>query len=312
MKRLGFAVLVAGIVLGTLMEAVPAAAQATEAQQACDQGTMAYERGQLEKAQSGYQKALKANGSASCATTGLTKVTTAMHGEEKLCAEGKQLTKGGEKEEARKRYAKALELNVESQCVESGLAASKKEKSTKDEVSEWSDLIPKISLALGTAIVAFFAFAGFILIAIAAVRRLIQPSLAIKPFSDGALEKDKVGAAVAALVEEELTDLARQSEAAGDGYQLDLVVANVELLARMKTCRRPSAAWRTSPSSNSSWRCSQWSTGCSASEVSSPKANSCRKERGARGSPWPCTGTTSCALGGCAGKPLHPSPSQGY
>jgi tetratricopeptide (TPR) repeat protein len=107
----------------------------------------------------------------------------------------------------------------------------KDEQRTGDWLDEWSARVPKVLLALGGLAVAVFVIVGFCLLVYAAAIRLVRPSLVIKPFVDTGVEA-KVGSVVAALVEEQLVDLARKGQQSGDAYQLDLVVANVELLAR--------------------------------------------------------------------------------
>ncbi len=57
-----------------------------------------------------------------------------------------------------------------------------------------------------------------------------RASLVVRAFVDNAVEP-KVGAAVSALVEEQLLRLARAERRARDGYDIDLVVAHVELLS---------------------------------------------------------------------------------
>jgi len=98
-------------------------------------------------------------------------------------------------------------------------------------VDEWSGRLPKVILALGSLALAAFVVLGFALLVITAARRLFRPSLTIKPFADTGVEA-KVGAVVAALVERKLIDLSRKGRRSGDAFQLDLVIANVELLAR--------------------------------------------------------------------------------
>lgn len=119
---------------------------------------------------------------------------------------------------------------VMSQPAE-GEAKQDDEQSTGDWVDEWSARVPRVLLALGGLAVAVLVIVGFCLLAYAAAIRLLRPSLAIKPFVDTGVGA-KVGSVVAALVEEQLVDLARKGQQSGDAYQLDLVVANVELLAR--------------------------------------------------------------------------------
>ena len=61
---------------------------------------------------------------------------------------------------------------------------------------------------------------------------LRKATLAVRPFADTALDK-KVGSAFGGLVEEQLIDFWQtRQRARDDGYNLDLVVANVELLAQ--------------------------------------------------------------------------------
>jgi hypothetical protein len=98
-------------------------------------------------------------------------------------------------------------------------------------VDEWSARLPKVILALGSLALSAFVLLGFALLVVSAARRLFRPSLTIKPFADTGVEA-KVGAVVAALVERKLIDLSRKGRRSGDGFQLDLVIANVELLAR--------------------------------------------------------------------------------
>jgi tetratricopeptide (TPR) repeat protein len=219
---------------GVLLLAGAVAAQAapsghsTAEEGGCAQAEAARERGQLEAARSAYLEVLAGNRQSECATRGLDEVAAASRAEDRLCAEGKALAKGGEDAEARQRYVAALEENVDSECAAAGLSPAGKD--LRDRLEEWSDFVVKLLPALGAVILALLLGIGAVLLVLTVVMRLLRTSLRIEPFLDGAVEP-KVGSAVASLVETQLLDLSRQRGGPKDAYKLDLVVADVELLA---------------------------------------------------------------------------------
>jgi len=221
MKRVG--TLLGAIVVLVLATLGSNAAGAPATGASCPGAKAALERGQLEAARDEYLDVLASEAGSECAERGLRETTTATRAEQRLCAEGKALADSGDAEEAQQRYVNALAENVNSECATEGLKPPPG-KSLMDRVGEWSALLPKVLLGL-------FVGLGAIGLVVVSVKRFRNPSLVIKPFADGGVET-KVGVAVAGLVEAELIDLSERGKGSGDRFQLDFVVANVELLAR--------------------------------------------------------------------------------
>ncbi|MDQ2631782.1 MAG: tetratricopeptide repeat protein [Actinomycetota bacterium] len=215
-----------------LLFAPPAVAVALEADSSpmpsgCSAGDAALDQAKLGKAQKAYLDALESEPGLSCAVAGLNEVTRATRAEERLCAEGKALADKKLSEESRQSYVGALRLNVDSECAAKGLTPPADD---KKEFEEWVDLIPKALLALGALLLAgLLALAAIYLLWIT-VNHVLRPSLRIKPFLDDGVEP-KVGAATASMVETRLHELSGHKGDPETGYQLDLVVADVELFA---------------------------------------------------------------------------------
>ena len=99
-----------------------------------------------------------------------------------------------------------------------------------DRITDAADLVPKLAVAIGALLlvglgaVVLFAFLK------TTWRRMTRASLVVRIFQDGAVES-KVGAGVAGLIEERLIGALRRRAHAPDGFDLDLVVTDVELLA---------------------------------------------------------------------------------
>lgn len=185
--------------------------------------------GHLDQAKSQYLDVLNADPSSRCATAGLIQVSKSEHSEKRLCAQGDRLKEAGKTNEAEARYAKALGENVDSVCAKEGLKPAESDDGFWNGVGDVVDYAPKVPKALGAIfgiLLAAFAVLG---LARAVWVRWRRASLVVKPFADGAAEP-KVGAGVAALLEQKLIAL-RRREPVGDGYDLDFVVADVELLA---------------------------------------------------------------------------------
>ncbi len=189
----------------------------------CASAQASLERGQATQARDEYLELISGDESPPCAVAGLRATASTLSAETRLCAEGEALAKSGDNEAAQKRYVAALAKNVESECATTGLKPAAG-KSLKDRIVEWSELIPKLLIAV-------FSLLGVLLLAYVAAKRWRHPSLVIKPFGNGGAEPE-VGTAVAGLVEEELISLSEQGQGFEDGFELDFVVANVELLAR--------------------------------------------------------------------------------
>lgn len=187
-------------------------------------------RRQLDKAKEAYLKVLAADQATECAVDGLTRVTNAQIDAEALCDRAARAKKANRPDVADELYAAALAKDVGSECARKGLTAPAKTSSAWKDfwggVGDAVDFLPKIPDAL----------AGLIglLALVATVFWLVwrrRPSLVVRAFSGEAVDL-KVGAGIAALVEERLLSVARIAERTGDvTYDLDLVVADVDLLA---------------------------------------------------------------------------------
>jgi tetratricopeptide (TPR) repeat protein len=196
----------------------------------CAAADAALQRADLGKARQDYLDVLASEPSSRCALDGLNEVTAATRGEERLCAEGKAFAEAGKSEESRQAYAAALRLNLESECASKGLAPPSKD---KEKFEEWVDLIPKALLALGGILAAGLLALAVLYLLWVTGRHLLRPSLRIDPFLDDGIEP-KVGAAVAAMVGTRLHELSSDKGKPEDGYQLDLVGADIELFAADK------------------------------------------------------------------------------
>jgi tetratricopeptide (TPR) repeat protein len=151
----------------------------------------------------------------------------------RLCSQGKVLASEGDGNAAKQRYLAALRLDADSECAVAGLAPPEKGsdagKSWVATANDWIEQHLKfLGLVLGTVLIGF----AFVLIG-ALVWRRHKPSLSVEAFEDGAIEP-KVGSTVAALVEKRLLDVFRVHRAASEEPQLDVVAADVEILAANK------------------------------------------------------------------------------
>lgn len=219
---------------GSHTGATTAPGQAASQPAGCAEAAAALERGELEQAREKYLGALATAGSESCAAEGLRTIVRTNRAEARLCAEAKVLAATGEDAAARRRYTAALRLDAGSECAKTGLSPAKKPEtdSEKNSLEKASDAAANALKLVGSVAVALFVALGFILTLILLVRRR-KASLTVEPFTDGGVEP-KVGATVAALVEKHLTELSRGGRRADDSYLLDVVVADVELLATNK------------------------------------------------------------------------------
>jgi tetratricopeptide (TPR) repeat protein len=184
-----------------------------------------------------YLDVVAANGPQACAVEGLKAITTASRTESKLCAEGKLLAEEGKTKAAQRHYVAALRVNAASKCAEAGLTpAPQPEKSEKDKKSWLEQAVDDVTNALklfGAIAIALLVLVGIGLVFLLFFRRR-KASLSIESFSDGGVEP-KIGSTVAALVERSLTDLSRRGRRSNDSYVLDLVVADLELMATNKS-----------------------------------------------------------------------------
>lgn len=222
--------LLALLCLGVVATPAASSGQAPDAA-ACASADAALDEGKLEQARKDYLDLLASTPSSRCAAQGLQVVTLAAHAEARLCGEGKALAEGNYPLEARRLYVAALAKNVESACATAALGVSKKtEKEEKRWLESWSSEATNVDTLFGSIAVGALVLLGAVFLLKTLWRRSRRPSLAVEPFADGAVEP-KVGGLVAGMVEERLIGLARQGKRVGDGYLLDLVNADVELLA---------------------------------------------------------------------------------
>lgn len=102
-----------------------------------------------------------------------------------------------------------------------------------DDVVVWSIDAAGVApeLIQGVAVVVLYAIGllALFLVALTMWKRMRRVSLVVRTFSDGAVEP-KVGPGVAALVEERLVGALRRKQQVRDGYGLDLVITDVDLL----------------------------------------------------------------------------------
>lgn len=229
-----FAVGVVCLALSTATAAATTEPPSTSPAAVCATAKSALERGQLEEARDGYMDVLASDPQAGCAIAGLREVTKAVRAEERLCKEGANLAKGGEeqKAEARQRYAAAMGKNADSSCAAKGLGLSGKEDADdgKNGLAHAEEDVGNLVSLLGKALIALLVLLGIIVLAWSLLKRWRNPSLAVEAFSDGAVDA-KVGSAVAALTEKRLIELSRRGRKPNDPYQLDVAVADVELVA---------------------------------------------------------------------------------
>jgi len=190
----------------------------------CAAGDASMRDGQLDQAVDAYLEALRAD--AACADAKLRAAAAAKRLEARLCAEGDDRAELGKDGEAQRKYVDALNVNVASDCAREGIAARPESKSRG---ARFFDYLPEFPIHLGSlALMLLVAFALFGLVRSLFLRKA---SLVIKPFADEAVNP-KVGTAFAGLIEEQLVSVWRMRQGLrDDGYILDLVVADVELLS---------------------------------------------------------------------------------
>ena len=232
MARVWLAALAA---FAALAYAGPAGAHAgseTPVVQACDKAGAYLTQGRLATARDAYLKALT-KPAAPCVVSGLVAVYAAVRREAAYCAAGDAFAKAGEDDEARRQYAQAVMQNTSSDCGLEGLGASSGSKSfwdrSRDGAHRFVDYLPSFPIQLGSLLLMVVFAIGLALIRSAVLRKA---SLVVRPFEDRALDQ-RVGSAFSGLVEEQLVRFWQtRQRARDDGYNLDLVVANVELLAQ--------------------------------------------------------------------------------
>jgi tetratricopeptide (TPR) repeat protein len=214
-----------------LFASAAAASGASAADPACARGASALERANPTAAETAYRAVLEGEPESRCAIAGLGEVTTQVHEEEKLCAEAKVAAAKEETEVAKKMYADALALNTDSECATSGLkpAAATEEKEAKTGAEKYESNLKAVFASIGLWLVAVLVAIGVLLLVVFFWRRR-RASLLVEAFGDESAGA-KVGAVMAGLIRKRLSDLsARRSQSSGQ-YKLDLVVADVELLA---------------------------------------------------------------------------------
>lgn len=168
-----------------------------------------------------------------CATAGLRATDEALDRDARLCAEGAALDAAKRNDDADGRYVEALKSNVDSKCAAAGLAPKK-------ESTGVAGVIDDVGSFLGGApswppvLIGIAAGLGVVFLVGYSLLRAFKSSLVVKGFAHDAVGSDqKVGAGVAALVEQKLGETARRERrTADDDYHLDAVVADVELLAQ--------------------------------------------------------------------------------
>ena len=234
MVRPGLVFLVASALLPAtiLASAEPVSASPSAS---CATADSALEGGLVEEARDSYMDVLASDPNAACAIEGLREVTHALRAEKRLCEEGQRLAKGGEAQqvEARQRFAAAMRENAASSCAEKGLGLASDGGGPDDDkngLAHAEEDVSNFLAIVGKALLALVVLAGVIALAWSVWRRFRKPSLAIEPFSDNAVDV-KVGSAVAALTEKRLVELSRRGRKSNDPYQLDVAVADVELMA---------------------------------------------------------------------------------
>jgi tetratricopeptide (TPR) repeat protein len=218
----------AGVVGAFFVTVHPARAQGSDA---CVEGQRQLTLHQLEKARDAFLDVLANDEKSPCAASGLAKVRVAEHREAQLCTQGGTLSESGLDDAAQAKYVEALGENVVSKCATKGLSGL-------DDTGLWGgvdDVVgyaPKITAALaaaGAVLLVPLIVGGVLLIGVLLWSRR-RRSLTVRDFQDGSVTA-KVGSAVTALVQQRLVGLERSAARATPEYDLDLVVADVELLA---------------------------------------------------------------------------------
>jgi len=102
-----------------------------------------------------------------------------------------------------------------------------------DDVITWTvdaaAVVPGIAEGVAISVLYGIVLLALVLVALTMWKRMRRVSLVVRAFTDGAVEP-KVGAAIAALIEERLVGSLRRKEQVRDGYELDLVITDVDLL----------------------------------------------------------------------------------
>ena len=220
----GAALLVAASVWFLIMPVASPAAQPSPSA-VCEPADSLLHRREVDTARDAYLDILDNNGP-QCAIDGLEAVAAATSREDRFCAEGAKLAANNQDDEAVRAYAAALHENIESECALEGLAPPQGHDSWWERFPGYLPQFP-IHLA-AVLLMALVAFAAASVVASLISRRT---SLVVRPFADTAVTPS-VGAAFGGLVEQELISVWRtEQRVRDDGYDLDFVVANVELFS---------------------------------------------------------------------------------
>ena len=215
--------------LGALAYVGPAVAgpeSGSSAGDACETGRAYLSEGEVDKALETYLRSLNAT-TVPCIDSGLVAVANAKRLEAAYCARGETLAKAGRDDDAVRQYALAIDVNVASECARKGLALPS---GSKSRTGRFFDYLPTFPIQLGSLVLMLAVGLGLLALLRSVVLR--KATLVVRAFADGALDK-KVGSAFGGLVEEQLIGFWQTGQRArDDGYNLDLVVANVELLAQ--------------------------------------------------------------------------------
>lgn len=123
--------------------------------------------------------------------------------------------------------APAGDATATSKPLAAGAASTEKE--SKSSLEKYEARLKTWFSILGLWIAAILAAAGVVLIAILIWKRR-KASLTIEAFGDSAVDA-KVGSVVSGLVQKRLSDLSARGRQGKEAYKLDVIVADVELLA---------------------------------------------------------------------------------
>ena len=210
-----------------LVGATPPGADAESG--ACAEPNKLEQQTKLDSARDAYDEVLDDDPGAACATAGIRRIAQEKNKEAAACERGKTLDKAKEPEQADAAYVDAVRINVESECGKKGLNPPEEDENGWDRVGDAIAYLPKIPAALGALLlIVLGTFAFFGLLVVIARRR--RPSLVVRPFIDEAVD-DKVGSGFGGLVEQRMLAVARKAQRSSAlTYDLDLVVADVELL----------------------------------------------------------------------------------
>lgn len=98
-----------------------------------------------------------------------------------------------------------------------------------DLINEGAQIVPRIAEAAAVLLVSALVLIALIALVVVMWRRAMKASLAVRPFLDGAVGV-KVGPGLASMVEERLVGALRRKDWVEDGYDLDRVAIDIELL----------------------------------------------------------------------------------